>query len=475
MSDTNIEQRVQSLEQQLKRIRALYDKAVLYQRTDPEVALAQARKSAEAICRNVYIHEGLEENSKPASKIMLNDMISTLTRTGTLPAHIGIALETIQKYGNFGTHDQGTDSDNITEDYIQPCLQALATVVHWYLTKYFKDESKASEDGLSQKDQLYLEAVEMALADLRIEPSERNILNQRRAALNISVSRAEELEAIARKKAGIVDGGGSGESASNNNQATNKIELEEWRRILAKKFVRVQTGSFLMGSDNGNASERPVHEVNIAEFQMMKCLVTQREYERVCGVNPSNFLGDGNRPVEGVSWFDAIAFCNKWSQMDGLALVYEITDDMVMCHFQRNGYRLPTEAEWEYACRAGCSADFYWGQNESESSQHAWFDANSEDVTHAVGTKRKNAFGLYDMVGNVWEWTNDWFCPDYYGQCDRENPVGPEFGEFRVLRGGCWFNGTSRLRSFSRLKRLPHLVDDVSGFRCAARYSTIAE
>lgn len=255
-------------------------------------------------------------------------------------------------------------------------------------------------------------------------------------------------------------------------QTTRNKQLSEQERktIVAKKLLAIPGGCFQMGSLLGPTSEQHIHEIEISPFYMMKCLVTQRDYEKICGVNPSNFTGDLNRPVESVSWFDAIDFCNKWSAVDGLDQVYEVSDDDVVMHLDRNGYRLPTEAEWEYACRASSSAEFFWGDDEKLASTFTWFDSNSEDTTHSVGTKQRNGFGLYDMCGNVWEWTSDWFGADYYQHSETTNPLGPEFGESKVLRGGCWFNGVGRLRCGSRLKRLPGLVDDVTGFRCVARF-----
>lgn len=248
------------------------------------------------------------------------------------------------------------------------------------------------------------------------------------------------------------------------------MSLDRWSSIVAKKMVPIPEGIFHMGSINGPVAEQPLHEVKMTSFYMSKCLVTQREYEKVMGVNPSNFIGDLNRPVESVSWFDAVEFCNKWSALDGLDTCYEIADGEVFLDANKNGYRLPTEAEWEYACRAGSSSEFFWGDDDKLATKYAWDETNSDDTTHSVGTKQKNAFGLYDMSGNVWEWTGDWYAIDYYQHSDESNPPGPEFGEYKVIRGGCYFQGVSRLRCASRIKRLPKLVDDVTGFRCVARF-----
>ena len=250
---------------------------------------------------------------------------------------------------------------------------------------------------------------------------------------------------------------------------------DAWIKIVSRKMVSIRRGVFIMGSNEHGASERPSHEVSVSPFFMQKCLVTQRDYAKIMGSNPSNFVGNPNRPAESVSWTDAVKFCNAWSRADGLDPIYEILEDEVLTHFEKNGYRLPTEAEWEYACRAGSTSEFFWGDTEVEADLYAWHDGNSEDSTQAVGTKRPNPFGLYDMVGNLWEWTNDWFSMEYYGLGERDDPKGPEFGEAKVLRGGSWFNGKAKLRSPCRLKRLPGLVDDVTGFRCVARYTPTGE
>ena len=123
--ESNIENRIENLEKELNRIKVLYNKTIKSQKDDPEVSLFRARKSAEAICKQIYINEGLEKDGKPAGKMMLNDLIGKLVRSNKLPPHVVISLGTIQAFGNFGTHDQGSESENITEDFIKPCLGAL--------------------------------------------------------------------------------------------------------------------------------------------------------------------------------------------------------------------------------------------------------------------------------------------------------------------------------------------------------------
>ncbi|MHB8914720.1 MAG: SUMF1/EgtB/PvdO family nonheme iron enzyme [Thiobacillus sp.] len=254
----------------------------------------------------------------------------------------------------------------------------------------------------------------------------------------------------------------------------DSIETDERRRhrinhYFERQMVRIPSGKFIMGSMNGKKDEIPLREVNISEFWMMKYPVTQREYQSLMNVNPGNFRHD-QKPVQNVSWFDAIVFCNKWSNRDNLQPVYEIDERSggVKTFFERVGYRLPTEAEWEYACRAGNSCEFHWGDEESEWNKFAWHDRNSDDQVHIVGSRHANSWGLFDMTGNVYEWCNDWYEADYYSFNETDNPRGPdrEFGEYRVMRGGAWAYDPIRLRSAARLKRDPNLTDDVSGFRC---------
>ncbi len=480
-SEENLEDRIATLERELNRIHKLYEKAVLYQSADPEISLSQARKSAEAVCKNIYIREGLEEDGKPVAKMMLNDLISILTRSGILPAHISVSLGTIQAFGNFGTHDQGDESEFITVEYIKPCLQALNTVVHWYFMRYSqegllygRDRSPAAQEVLVGNERLYFDSFEMAFADGVVDGQERVLLDRRREDLGISLERVRTIENIVKSRHQATPGEQphplDPDDEDSIGEGDNALELDGWLSIVSKRTVPLPAGIFQMGSENGAENEKPTHEVALSGFSMAKCPVTQRDFEKICGINPSNFAGDPNRPVESVSWFDAIKFCNRLSKADKLVPVYSIAEEGIVANFRNNGYSLPTEAEWEYACRAGSPADFYWGDNEKEAGLHAWCDSNSDDTTHTVGTKRKNAFGLFDMVGNVWEWTNDFFNQEYYGTSDRTDPLGPEFGEYRVLRGGCWFNGQNRLRSSCRLKRLPNLVDDVTGFRFVARH-----
>ncbi len=221
------------------------------------------------------------------------------------------------------------------------------------------------------------------------------------------------------------------------------------RDSIGMRFKLIQSGSFLMGSNSSNADddESPVHRVTISRpFYIGIHEVTQEQYESVMGTNPSHFRGS-NRPVESVSWNDAMEFCRRLSRMEGVT------------------YRLPTEAEWEYACRANITTDYYWGNGSAE--RYAWHYENSGSQTHNVGQKRPNAWGLHDIAGNVWEWCSDWYDEDYYSRSPARDPQGPSSGERRVMRGGSWVNVPRNLRVSFRSGYSPGYSDNpLNGFRC---------
>jgi formylglycine-generating enzyme required for sulfatase activity len=196
------------------------------------------------------------------------------------------------------------------------------------------------------------------------------------------------------------------------------------------------------------------------------------------GANPSHFTGDPQRPVETVSWFDAALYCNARGKAEGRDTVYVYTGvesragavsalANLAVHGERRGYRLPTEAEYEYAQRAGTTGEFYWG--DSLDGDFLWYFANAQGTTQPVGRKRPNAFGLYDMSGNVWEWTDDWFAP--YPAGDVRDPAGPDTGSYRVLRGGSWYTYYPVIDGSAFRYHLPPAPlfrppRDYYGFRC---------
>ena len=161
--------------------------------------------------------------------------------------------------------------------------------------------------------------------------------------------------------------------------------------------------------------------------------VTQGQYRAVMGYNPSRFKGSDDLPVERVSWLDAVGFCNKLSEWEKRTPFYRIGGTYVTL-VGGNGYRLPTEAEWEYACRAGSTTECPFGDDTGKQGEHAWYGGNSENETHPVGQKLPNAWGLHDMLGNVSEWCGDWYGESYYASSPGSDPLGPPLASLRVIR-----------------------------------------
>jgi len=219
-----------------------------------------------------------------------------------------------------------------------------------------------------------------------------------------------------------------------------------WPNSIGMDFVRIPSGTFLMGSNSSEAGthEKPAHMVNVSRpFYMATTEVTQAQWKAVMAGNPSRFHGD-DLPVERVSWSEAREFIRRLNAWEGTTL-----------------YRLPTEAEWEYACRAGTSGPWYGGLDSI-----AWYESNGGGRTHPVSLKHVNAWGLYDMLGNVYEWCGDWK-GEYLGE-DLKDPRGPREGTFRVVRGGSWLVHDNRVRSYFRDFLTPDELRDDVGFRVVA-------
>jgi formylglycine-generating enzyme required for sulfatase activity len=238
------------------------------------------------------------------------------------------------------------------------------------------------------------------------------------------------------------------------------------------EMVVIPAGFFEMGSRTGKEDERPAHKLWIDSFCMDRTEVTQAEYEKLgqqeAFSNPSHFKG-ADLPVEQVTWAHAARFCNARSRAEGLTPCYN--EDTAECNFAADGYRLPTEAEWEYACRAGSTTAYAFGSDERKLGDHAWYADNSARKTHPVSQKKANAWGLFDMHGNVAEWCQDVYDKSYYQTSPEKNPRGPADGKQYVLRGGSWKSPGDALRSGYRLGETPGFSDaclarDAIGFRC---------
>lgn len=240
-------------------------------------------------------------------------------------------------------------------------------------------------------------------------------------------------------------------------------EDQEKARMAPEGMVFIKGGCFIMGNDYAQEDEKPEHEVCLDDFFMDKYEVTQARWEKLMGGNPSKFIHPDN-PVEQVNFFDVQKFVKK-----------------------SNGQcRLPTEAEWEYAAKGGSDSRYYWGNMMDEA--YVWYADNSNTTTHPVGQKQPNQYGLYDMMGNVWEWTEDWYEP-YYQIREKKNPKGPATGEHKVIRGGAFDSSAGALRSTNRIWLHPknrvfpkvttfgQVINEIYnfiGFRCAKSFSSVA-
>ena len=276
-------------------------------------------------------------------------------------------------------------------------------------------------------------------------------------------------------------------------EVCGETETKELQPV-PKGFSFVKAGTFQMGSNEGDVDNKPVHEVTITTpFYMGKYEVTQAEYEKYCSYTgtyfPSSSYGDGNNyPVYEVSWYDALVYCNKRSMEENLTPCYSIdgsTDpkvwgtvptssdskwNAVICNWNANGYRLPTEAEWEYAARAGDntvdSLTYSGTSDKNKVDDYAWYMDNSNNTTHEVGKKEANAFGLYDMSGNVFEWCWNWFTDSYDTTTEGgSDPTGSSAGSDRVLRGGCCAGNYGYCAVSSRMGISPDKRNSILGFR----------
>ena len=237
------------------------------------------------------------------------------------------------------------------------------------------------------------------------------------------------------------------------------------------EMVLIPSGSYQMGNARGQEDEKLVHTVSVDAFLMDKYEVTQAEFDKYQLPNPSHFKGP-TLPVEQVTWVQAAVYCNARSKAEGLSPCYN--EDTAACNFEADGYRLPTEAEWEYACRAGTDTGYSFDGDSRKLMEYAWFADNAGKKTHPVGQKNPNPWGLYDMHGNVAEWCNDVYDKSYYSNSPGVNPRGPSEGKQNVLRGGAWKSAADALRSSYRLSENPGFSDaclarDAIGFRCVRK------
>lgn len=232
---------------------------------------------------------------------------------------------------------------------------------------------------------------------------------------------------------------------------------ETFLRDILSHMVEIPGGSFLMGSNDGEDDERPIHNVLIDRFYLNKFVVTQEEWFEVMRTKPwqgLKYVCEKDRcPAVNISWYDARDFIDELNLASGKT------------------FRMPTEAEWEYACRAGASMAFPHGVLKFSLPKYAWYYDNAfkkgEMHGHEVGTRKSNKFGLYDMQGNVYEWCSDWYRRNYYNKSPINNPVGPLHSQYKSVRGGDWARNDYFLRIASRRHYSPHHKDSYVGFRLA--------
>ncbi len=253
----------------------------------------------------------------------------------------------------------------------------------------------------------------------------------------------------------------------------------EMTNSIGMKLTLIPAGEFQMGSDESDTDARDTEFVVNPEGEKQKHLVritrpfylgvtevTQGQYQAVMGKTPSVFRMSDDLPVERVSWFDAIEFCIKLSDKETQQPRYRI-EDKTVTFTGGYGYRLPTEAEWEYACRAGSTTRYPFGDDENGLGEYAWYHKNAGGKTHPVGQKRANVWGLHDMMGNVWEWCWDGYAVDYYKGSTVDDPHGATKSEGRVVRGGSWNGNPLASRSAHRAWFGREFRSDILGFRVA--------
>lgn len=320
-----------------------------------------------------------------------------------------------------------------------------------------REEQAVTEQLAKEKADAERIAAERALATRQAEAkaAAERITKQNAEAERIALKKEEtkrlamqkmEAEKIAKKKA-------DAERVAAEKAKLAENEFTAKGNSVGMKFKLCPAGTFTMGSANGDRHERP-HLINLTKpFWIGVHEVTQDHYEKIMGKNPSKYKGPDN-PVEEVSWDDAVEFCRKLSELPEEKIAGRI-------------YRLPTEAEWEYACRAGSTTNYYFGDNEFQLDDYSWYNKNSKKICHPVGLKKPNAWGLYDMHGNAWEWCSDWFGPyntQFYNNTD---PTGPSSGSSRVIRGGSWFHESANCQSATRFARSQSIANGSGGFRMA--------
>ncbi len=245
--------------------------------------------------------------------------------------------------------------------------------------------------------------------------------------------------------------------------------------LIDTNLIKIQGGTFKMGSKDSDGladvDEQKEHNVNLNTFEISKFEVTVWEWKQFIKANKMKMPEkptwgwQDNYPINGVTWNEAIAYCNWLSKKEKLQPVYTKKGPNFVCNFNANGYRLPTEAEWEFAAKGGASSKSFKYSGSNNLDDVAWHKGNSKGTPHTVGTKLPNELGVYDMSGNVWEWCWDWYNKDFYKLEKGDNPKGPEMGERRSVRGGSWDSQQNYVRPANRISTEPNKTHEFYGFR----------
>jgi len=265
----------------------------------------------------------------------------------------------------------------------------------------------------------------------------------------------------------------AGASANSGSELNGPVEIVTRSGVA---MVSLPGGEFMMGNDQGNADEAPAHKVVISAFLIDKYEVTHELFTKAQLPNPSHWQDSPKKPVERVRWRDAKQYCNERSLLEGLKPCYDEKTADWDCDYAANGYRLPTEAEWEYACRAGEDGPYDFGQPD-KLRQYSWFADNAGEKTHVLGGKKPNRWGIFDLYGNVSEWCEDVYSPTYYKESppgDPHGPPSPGKDVKRVMRGGSWKSSADMCRATFRQGQRTGDTDacfytDYCGFRCVRR------
>lgn len=266
---------------------------------------------------------------------------------------------------------------------------------------------------------------------------------------------------------------GEGGSSTGNNGVSIPLEILTASGV---PMIYLPGGEFTMGSNQGNPDETPAHKVQVTAFLIDEFEVTHELFAKVQLPDPSHWQDSPRKPVERVRWIDAKRYCNERSLLEGLTPCYNEKMPDWDCNYSANGYRLPTETEWEYACRAGTDGPYDFASPD-KLRQYAWFAENAGQKTHPVGEKKANRWGIYDLYGNVSEWCEDVYSPTYYKESPAVDPPGPPSpgrDVKRVLRGGNWKASADMCRASFRQGQRTGDTDacfytDYCGFRCVRR------